>query len=68
MSDQPARPRISTPCVQVCRIEPVSGICIGCRRTMAEIGAWARLTEAQRREIMRVLRFRPPPVLIEAEK
>ena len=68
MSESNPGPRISTPCVKVCKIEPVSGICIGCRRTMAEIGAWSRLSEPQRLEIMRQLRFRPPPVLAAAEE
>lgn len=68
MSSPSAAPRISTPCVKVCKIEPVSGICIGCRRTMAEIGAWSQLSEPQRLEIMRSLRFRPPPVLAQAEE
>ncbi len=68
MSKSNAAPRISTPCVKVCKIEPVSGVCIGCRRTLEEIGAWSRLSEPQRLEIMRSLRFRPPPVLAAAEE
>lgn len=44
--------RISTPCVQICTIDPVSRLCIGCLRTLEEIGAWGRLDEAERRRIM----------------
>jgi predicted Fe-S protein YdhL (DUF1289 family) len=43
---------VSTPCVNVCVIEPVSGLCIGCGRTGAEIAQWAGLGEAERLAVM----------------
>jgi uncharacterized protein len=43
---------IESPCVQVCVIDPVTGFCIGCGRTGAEIGSWIGLAAGQRREIM----------------
>jgi predicted Fe-S protein YdhL (DUF1289 family) len=46
---------ISTPCINVCVIEPVSGLCIGCGRTGAEIAQWAVLSEAERLSIMATL-------------
>lgn len=51
---------MDTPCIDVCSIEPVTGLCRGCRRTMAEIAAWARLSPAERRRIMRELGNRTP--------
>jgi len=47
----PPRP-ILTPCVKVCVMDDESGLCLGCRRTIAEIGGWARLTEAEREAVM----------------
>jgi predicted Fe-S protein YdhL (DUF1289 family) len=47
----PPRP-IKTPCVQVCVVDGESGLCLGCRRTLAEIAGWARLTDAERERIM----------------
>jgi len=41
-----------TPCVQICVIDPLSGLCIGCGRTGEEIAAWPTLDETQRRSIM----------------
>ncbi len=41
-----------TPCVKVCVIDPVSALCIGCGRTIAEIGAWTAMSEAERRAAM----------------
>ncbi|MET0181990.1 MAG: DUF1289 domain-containing protein [Caulobacterales bacterium] len=48
-------PAISTPCVSICEIEPATEMCAGCGRTLAEIAAWVRLTEPQRRAIMETL-------------
>jgi len=30
----------TSPCILVCVLDPVSGFCIGCGRTGAEIGGW----------------------------
>ena len=51
---QPPRP-IATPCVKVCIVDGESNLCLGCYRTLLEIGGWARLTEPERVEIMAVL-------------
>lgn len=46
---------ISTPCIKICVIDPVSRLCEGCGRTLAEIAQWARLSEAERLAIMAAL-------------
>lgn len=43
---------METPCIKVCIIDPVSGLCTGCGRTLDEIAAWAKLGDAPRRAIM----------------
>ena len=43
---------IATPCVQVCIVDGPSGLCLGCCRTLQEIGGWSGLSDAQRAEIM----------------
>jgi predicted Fe-S protein YdhL (DUF1289 family) len=42
----------STPCIQVCVIDPLSALCIGCGRTVDEIAAWGGLDEPGRLAIM----------------
>lgn len=42
----------SSPCVRICVIDPVSRLCEGCGRTLAEIAAWSGMSEAQRLEVM----------------
>lgn len=42
----------ATPCVKICVVDPVGGLCIGCGRTPAEIALWPELGEGKKREIM----------------
>lgn len=46
---------IATPCVKVCAVEPASGLCTGCGRTLREIGAWTSFSHATRAQIMAAL-------------
>jgi predicted Fe-S protein YdhL (DUF1289 family) len=43
---------ISSPCTKVCTIDPRSGLCHGCGRTLTEIAQWASLAESERVRIM----------------
>jgi predicted Fe-S protein YdhL (DUF1289 family) len=43
---------IETPCTKVCTIEHISGLCLGCGRTLGEIANWTGYTEAERARIM----------------
>jgi predicted Fe-S protein YdhL (DUF1289 family) len=53
MTDRPAPPRpIATPCVKVCAMDPASGLCFGCLRSLDEIGGWSRLSDAERARVM----------------
>ncbi|HVV33927.1 MAG TPA: DUF1289 domain-containing protein [Vitreimonas sp.] len=45
-------PPISTPCRKVCIVDGVSGLCLGCGRTLPEIAAWGSLPEERRQAIM----------------
>lgn len=46
------RAEIESPCVKVCVIQPESRLCVGCLRTIDEIGAWSRMTTPERSAIM----------------
>ncbi|MFN3537594.1 MAG: DUF1289 domain-containing protein [Brevundimonas sp.] len=50
-SSGPPRP-VATPCIQVCTVDGRSGLCLGCLRTLGEIGGWSKLTEEERARIM----------------
>lgn len=46
---------IATPCVKICAVDGRSGLCVGCGRTLREIGAWTRFSDAERAAIMAAL-------------
>jgi uncharacterized protein len=48
----------STPCVRICVVDPVSALCVGCGRTVAEIAAWSTMLESERRAVMAGLEAR----------
>ena len=48
-------PPPSTPCINICIIDPPTGLCQGCGRTLDEIARWATLEERDRLAIMRDL-------------
>jgi len=43
---------IESPCNKVCIVDPISKLCIGCGRNLAEIGGWLRFTPEQRVRVM----------------
>ncbi|HSR73095.1 MAG TPA: DUF1289 domain-containing protein [Kiloniellales bacterium] len=50
-----------SPCVEICQIDRVSGLCIGCRRTLREIGEWPTLSAEDKRALLAELERREPP-------
>jgi hypothetical protein len=45
-------PPVSTPCINVCVLDPLSALCIGCGRTGEEITAWSTMSEIERLAVM----------------
>ena len=43
---------VPSPCINVCRMDPVSGLCEGCYRTLDEIAAWGNAGEEQKQAIL----------------
>jgi len=41
-----------SPCTKVCVVDPQAGLCIGCGRSLPEIGGWAGYSDAERRRLM----------------
>ncbi|MER0239009.1 DUF1289 domain-containing protein [Fulvimarina sp. MAC8] len=46
---------IESPCNGICQLHPQTGLCRGCGRTGAEIGAWASLSRSDRKSVMETL-------------
>ena len=41
-----------SPCIAVCMIDPRTGLCYGCGRTLPEIASWHRLESTERQAVM----------------
>jgi predicted Fe-S protein YdhL (DUF1289 family) len=56
---------VPSPCISVCRMDPVTELCEGCLRTLDEIAAWGRMEEQGKREVWRLIgqRVAPTPAL-----
>jgi uncharacterized protein len=49
---------VPSPCINICRMNPATGWCEGCLRTLDEIAAWGGLDEGRKRQVWTVLRER----------
>ncbi|HYT85807.1 MAG TPA: DUF1289 domain-containing protein [Burkholderiales bacterium] len=43
---------VQSPCNNVCRMNPDSGLCEGCLRTLDEIAAWSGLSNDEKRAVL----------------
>jgi predicted Fe-S protein YdhL (DUF1289 family) len=42
----------ASPCIRLCALDPASGLCRGCRRSLDEIASWPTLDAAAKRRIL----------------
>jgi len=54
------RAEIDSPCVKTCVIDPGTRLCVGCLRSIDEIGAWSQMAPPARRAVMDALPARVP--------
>jgi uncharacterized protein len=60
-----------SPCIGVCIIDPASGFCVGCARSIPEIAGWLDFSPEEKHRILATLAARrrtaddsgPPPAL-----
>jgi len=43
---------VPSPCVNVCQMDPGSGLCLGCRRTLREIADWLEMTAEEKLAVL----------------
>jgi uncharacterized protein len=48
-------PVIESPCTKICALDPKSGLCLGCGRTLQEIERWGDLTASERARLISLL-------------
>jgi predicted Fe-S protein YdhL (DUF1289 family) len=57
---------VPSPCVSICVMNPVTGWCEGCLRTLGEIGDWAQADIAAKRQVWQTIAERIPTAEIAA--
>jgi len=45
----------NSPCIKVCKIHPITKICLGCKRTEKEISLWPYYTDEEKRKVLKEL-------------
>ncbi|MBN8450750.1 MAG: DUF1289 domain-containing protein [Candidatus Accumulibacter sp.] len=43
---------VASPCINVCRMDAGTGLCLGCFRTIEEIAVWSRTSNDQRLKVL----------------
>lgn len=43
---------IKSPCIKVCAVDGKTGYCLGCGRTLPEIGAWVKMGAEGRENVL----------------
>lgn len=49
---------VPSPCISLCRMDPRTGLCEGCYRTIEEIVQWGSATEEYKRKVWVEIRRR----------
>jgi len=52
---------VPSPCICVCTMDPATGLCLGCWRTLDEIARWSRMDDGEKRAVWRQLVERVGP-------
>lgn len=49
---------VKSPCISVCAMDDISGLCQGCYRTVEEIAAWWDMSIEEQKKLLTVLEAR----------
>jgi len=50
--------QVASPCVNICQMNPETGYCIGCMRTIDEIADWLEMTNMEKGQVLNRLEER----------
>ena len=51
-------PKVDSPCIGICQLDPDSGLCVGCFRTRDEVAVWGAASDGLKRDILAKTRER----------
>jgi uncharacterized protein len=56
---------VASPCISLCQMDAASGLCKGCWRTIDDIVAWGRLSDAGKLLILKQIALRKTQVVFD---
>jgi predicted Fe-S protein YdhL (DUF1289 family) len=56
---------VPSPCINICRMVPETGLCEGCMRTIDEIVAWGRADDDYKRAVWAEIRRREAQIAFD---
>jgi predicted Fe-S protein YdhL (DUF1289 family) len=56
---------VPSPCINVCRMVPATGLCEGCMRTIDEIVAWGKADDDYKRAVWAEIRRREAQIAFD---
>ena len=57
-SDKTEVIKLPSPCISVCQMDDLDGVCVGCYRTRAEIATWGSMDQDDQILLLDILRDR----------
>jgi uncharacterized protein len=61
--DKRASAEVPSPCVNVCQMHPEKNYCVGCLRTIDEIGGWLDMRNEEKVEVLARIELRRKAVV-----
>jgi uncharacterized protein len=49
---------VRSPCIKVCEMDYLTGLCRGCFRTLEQIGRWSAMSDTEKLDVMKQVEFR----------
>lgn len=47
--------KLPSPCISVCQMDPLNGVCLGCYRTRGEIASWLSMDGSDQLKLLDIL-------------
>ena len=47
-----------SPCINVCKIDPKTNVCMGCGRSIKEISDWTNMNDKKKENLLLKLKYR----------
>ena len=55
---QASRVTIASPCIRICTLDEGGELCLGCLRTIEEIGLWSQMADTARSQVLELVAVR----------